>query len=433
MPTDILLIKAPILDNVDHNDCYDDYQYVEKYFPEMFPVVGEILVGEVKSEKEYGYFITIAQFDSPIAWSEATALGYRERTLDGLLHRSNLNKNSPWSLANKHILIDDYTPLERKVLVKVIDISSKGYSLKELDYGKNISAESILKSDDLDVISMSTSRQKEKDDSGCYNKVIIDTEMLQVSKKLGAFIFKGLIYTKMYHSCEYTFALDCGIYCTSDLKNIMYSDRNQLCNYDDYDERKSDKTHSKIWELDEEISNFNQENDRLYEIHLQETLERKRLDSLFSSFDKMEPTSKISMYLSSVYRSRLKGHRESDSHWAHRYFDNEITTVVEIYENITSGETYIKFNNKYYLLGEPGTIRQPRVKVERGVQWEYGINFKNNEVFTIGSGRRSQDIDVYFKVGIHSDVLRDKYRNDKDIRYFSSQIINDDLQQGEKR
>ena len=56
MPTDILLIKAPIPDNVDDYDCYDDYEYVKKYFPEMFPVVGDILVGKVISEKEYGYW-----------------------------------------------------------------------------------------------------------------------------------------------------------------------------------------------------------------------------------------------------------------------------------------------------------------------------------------------------------------------------------------
>ncbi len=130
------------------------------------PQLGDIVMGKVVSEQAYGFFVDIVSVS-----------GHgRNYTISGLLHNSQLDTKSPYSIGNKTLQEKGLDPTERSVLVEIIKVNEKGYSLKEVSGQYDVSINDI-KDFDLKENSYSTTKDIKVliDDSEIMQKEILET------------------------------------------------------------------------------------------------------------------------------------------------------------------------------------------------------------------------------------------------------------------
>lgn len=357
---------------------------LKKSFPDLFPKIGDILIGEVQSEKEYGFFIKIAY----------QAHNY-DCGLSGLLHRSNVNKSSPWSVANKNIGYDDYELIGRSVLVEVLSINEKGIGLKELDITNNFSAEHVMNSDDLQTIEMSRTITEVPINEGarCL-KEIVSTDVLYSSKKNKSFIFKNDLYIRMYFAREWH-------YFTKDLTKSMTFENTAMCvklyYHEDYRYYSKDKKYEKIWESNEDIIEYNREFMADYERSVARNAAKKEQEILENNLKRAGPIQTIELYKKSYYRESLSGRIHEDKYISQIYNDNEIKDFIEVFEDQNTNEIYIRQNNKFY---------KNNKYYENGDK--YMLHGDEMLVVRKGTGRGHEEI-IFYKYGVDSQVIANKY------------------------
>lgn len=371
-------------------------QELQQYNNNELPKVGDILFAEVQSKKQFGFFMIIARLEH----------NYR-CTLNGLLHQSNLLKGSKWSIGNTNIPYSDYDLNKRNILVEIINISDKGYSLKEVDYIKNITIDNIYNDEKLKKIVVSQTNIQEKEyynaysDTHYYIKIVKKSEFLIYSPKYDAFIFEDQIYIYMYFA-------NVQHYFTKDLsKSISFIDRENIkfCFHEDYQERELDISTYLIWESNASIAKHNEETEKNYKIFNDSVDYANKVERLHKQLESSKPDYTIKMYKGFHFFMHTAMKISNDRSGQKRFIDNDKIVYVNIHT--LENNKYIGIENKFYPLDEKRILL-------------------NNEcLLCIGS--QVGNLSVYFKYGISSDVIIAKYQN-----YFKHSEFKD-LYQGEEK
>lgn len=353
--------------------------YLKNEFPDLFPKIGDILYGEVESEKEYGFFIKIA------IQNHNSGCG-----LSGLLHKSNLKKGLPWSIGNKNIHYDDYKLKERKVLVEVISITEKGIGLRELDCTKDLTIEKVLNADDLETVDLCKTKSEEpciEDSSGrveCCKEIIL-TDVLYYSANDNAFVFKDELYIQMYWGNYATH------FFTKDLKKSMSLKRDnhalELCLHDDYRYHTVYKDYNKIWQKENVIIH---ENNRIMR-RISEEEDRHNKEIIETELDKNAPFELLSFYKSYSDRVRYSDKVGEDYYGNRRFRDNEVVLTIKTFRDPESEELYLKVGDIIYKNG--GSYRL----------------FDNECLIFFDTGYARYEYTLFFSTNIESHLVFEKY------------------------
>lgn len=330
-----------------------DNNYLFKHrkdYPEL-PQIGDVIDGVVSNEKEYGFFVTIAQLEG--SWCRGVA------NLNALLPKSKLVHKSKFSLKNQQL---NDLKLLRGVKVEIIDFTEKGFLVKEIcqdeidiDYIKKTKHKIINSIYNIDrKMSEIDINYKNKKISVSYLKdVKTNKELIEIYKNNNDYsyiIFKQKLYYKIHYgkfqsrakhlNIQYLF-VELSEYSYLKMEYIqdnhyIFTEFTSLLEYDKYSKFNIDNS---LWLSEEYIDFTNREKleqETKYEIIKLAQIEKekehaKMLEHLLTT----KPERKLYMY-----KSRTSRYRDVIDE------NNKIYIYVEIY--LHEKQHYFRINNEWF-------------------------------------------------------------------------------------
>ncbi len=374
---------------------------LQRDYSSQLPKIGDILIAKVASVVKFKKSGTFGTFVNIATYSSRRGPVY----LSGLLHESNLNKKSPWSIWNKNDYFPEYNPVGDKIIVEVASISKKGYALKELDPANVISIEKIVQPESHITLNMHEAIMKTRKIgnwySGKYYEIKEETPAVTIkyNSTLEAFVLDDKIFMQYHQNHFLTW---------DTMQSIIFKDRSEM-KYD----KGFDKNRTNInWLSSGEILRVNRSEKGNYERFMSQKKKEAEKKLFFDSLIAKGPDKVLKMYISIEGRYFMHNLNTKDEWNIDRYTDNEKIVYVYIYSLENSTERYIRVNTSKFYLESPGVI------------------LFDDECFV------HDFIDealICFKFGVPSSSLIEKYQASDQIHSFAKSVLNRPPKEGERR
>ncbi len=330
------------------------YHYIVKFnelkeISNDIPEIGDLLVGTINGKiEDYGVFVDIIKVDQ---------VGSYQYSISGLLHQSNMDKDSP--LRNWHKYYRNTYNFTQNIFVIIESITEKRCSLIEVSRSSGENYNTVRNSNDLMTMSLFETEEitskigvdlssKYFDSRKMFYKKELKSEIIvSYSKKYNSFIYKDTLLIPM--GCGNTYA-------TKDFKKVFvisYDKESSKINKILY--TNNVKNTKILFERKDLITEYNKNEDasflsfekRQKEYKEYILLKKEEEKQLYKKVLATQPIKIIDMYLIGEY-FHTKGSdnpREFDSSTTYRrYSSDKFVREIKIY--IDENKEYVYINNK---------------------------------------------------------------------------------------
>ena len=376
-----------------YRECLSIKELKSNYYKQL-PKIGDIIVGELSSnsKKDYGYFVDIGfQSHSP-----------KYCKISGLLHKSNYSKSSPWSINN----IKEIDLYQKKILTEIIDITEKGFSLKEIRSLSNISLDTIMNSDDvvsIEMVEVNYVKKRHTLSTGSY----VDYLLKDMSNKY------KIYYTKQYNALLFNNKVFECMYMPHD--NSFYSNENEMIQFTNKLDKFTLEIGTTVLEDIESVNEYNELEISHKQHHLDIDKKNVQKNKLYEELNQLKPYKSINMYsyITASYDESPKkdfhGYSPNNNRNAftiHKFKDiypYEEIKIIEIYKSKKMDEQYLKIDNKYF------TFDTEEIVISKDTINNKYILINENTLIYKTKGRYAEVVKIYFKSGFSPNKLLTEY------------------------